>query len=143
MGGTPRAALRFMLLLIPVTLTGAPSDTLSLEGARLIQAAGHGDTPAVAALADAGTVDMDAQNHDGMTPLIAACLGGHSQTVSALIAAGANVDVADIHGSTALMYAMFAEDAGHVEAVVALLAAGGASCNGLSQRRLVLAIVSA
>jgi ankyrin repeat protein len=58
---------------------------------------------------------------DGWTPLMAASVNGVADIARALLAAGADVNAADISGWTALMWASYF---GHVEIVRDLLAAG-------------------
>ena len=50
-------------------------------------------------------VDVNAQDGDGSTPLIAACLQGHLMAATILIAAGANLALLNNAGHSALFYA--------------------------------------
>ena len=72
---------------------------------------GHG------ADADKATTD------DGVTPLLTASTRGHASIVTALIEAGAAVNLAMHDGATPLF---FASQQGHTKMAAALLAAGAA-----------------
>ena len=66
--------------------------------------------------------DPDATDKCGITPLMVACRGGHGEVVSALIAAGADVNAACTPGGgTALLVAV---KEGRTEIVSQLIAAG-------------------
>ena len=62
--------------------------------------------------------DVNAKDKDGCTVLMHAAQNGSTDHLKALLAAGANVNVRDHHGKTALMLA------GNVECIKALLTAG-------------------
>ena len=67
--------------------------------------------------------EVNAADGDGSTALMLAADGGHTETVTALLAApGLEVNAANGAGGTALMLAAFG---GHIETVTALLAAPG------------------
>jgi ankyrin repeat protein len=63
---------------------------------------------------------VNAKNNNGTTPLIAASLRGRTEPVRALLAAGADPQIKDNTGKTALMYA---EAEGHADIVQMLKAA--------------------
>jgi ankyrin repeat protein len=90
----------------------------------LLQAIREADAPAVARLATPEAAR--ARNDDGVTPLMVAAGLGHGAVVSALLAAGADVDAADARGFTALFHACHNgdEDRGYPDVVQTLLAAG-------------------
>jgi ankyrin repeat protein len=91
-------------------------------GARLIEAAGMGDTATVRALLDQ-QVDVNTKNEVfGHTALIVAARQGHTDTVRLLIERGADIHAQDKYGSTALQWA---EKNGHT-AIVQLLEEAGA-----------------
>lgn len=71
---------------------------------------------------------MDVQT--GLTPLCMAAMHGHTDIATLLLAAGAQVDGRERHGSTALM---FAAQAGHV-GMIRLLHAFGANLNAVNQQ---------
>jgi len=91
-----------------------------LEGdTPLIDATRHGRLADVASLLSGGAdVNEPKTDDSGATALCIAAQEGHMEVVSALLAAGALLDVAD---DPALQYAA---SCGHVEVVAALLAAG-------------------
>jgi hypothetical protein len=73
-------------------------------GDPLVVAAGRGDTPAVLRLLTDGA-DIDGRDADGRTPVLAATIGNHADTVRALIDAGANVDIRDNRLDNPFLYA--------------------------------------
>ena len=79
-----------------------------------------GDIGTVKALIVAGA-DVNASDHEGATPLMAAAFAGHAEVVRSLLHKGANVNAVDKDGHTALMCAAVA---GHVKVVEVLLDAG-------------------
>ena len=81
---------------------------------------GQDATEAVQVLLDAGA-NVDVQNKEGATALMAASVRGHTATVQVLLDAGANVDVQNKEGATAFMAASMK---GHTATVQVLLAAG-------------------
>lgn len=96
--------------------------------ARLIEAAGMGDTETVRALLDQ-QVDINAKNEVfGHTALIVAARQGYTDTVQLLLERGADVHAQDNYGSTALHWA---EKNGHTE-IVRLLKEAGAQGTGTS-----------
>jgi ankyrin repeat protein len=90
-------------------------------GAALHYAADRNDTEAIAFLLAAGA-DINAQNHNGYTPLMTAAtrLGGE-EAVKALLDAGADPDIKNNQGRAALHMA-----AGHSVKIIHLLAEAGA-----------------
>ena len=62
---------------------------------------------------------VDAQDHEGLTPLMYAAASMTSEQVRVLLEAGANVNTADSEGMTALMYAVDNEDASPVRYLLA------------------------
>ncbi len=72
----------------------------------LLMAAGVAeDDPAGVRLLSKRKVDVDACGRLDRTPLMLAALAGHVQIVEALLAAGANADLGDCNGTSALMEA--------------------------------------
>jgi ankyrin repeat protein len=89
--------------------------------ARLMVAAGHGDTDAVRKLLDEGAKVNETDEH-GFTALMFAARSGKSATVHLLLERGADVNVrARLHGYTALM---LAAAFGGVDMVADVLARG-------------------
>lgn len=89
--------------------------------ARLIEAAGIGDTDTVRALLDEG-IDINARNEVfGHTALIVAARLGYTDTVRVLLEKGADVNATDKYGTTALHWA---EKNGHKDIVKLLREAG-------------------
>ena len=86
----------------------------------LYYAAVTGKLDMVNLLVDNGA-DVDAQNHDGMTALMAAALHDKSAVAKVLLDHGASVRAVDTHRRSALM---FAGMSGSVDAARTLLAAG-------------------
>ena len=72
-----------------------------------------GDFPAYKELVESGTVDLDEQRSDGCTALMLAAFAGHemarrysaAQILGSLLRLGANPDLVDDAGNTALIYA--------------------------------------
>ena len=62
---------------------------------------------------------------DGITPLFAVAQEGHTEIVTQLLAAGADVNQANTNGATPLYKAA---QEGHIEIVAQLLAAKGLKC---------------
>jgi uncharacterized protein len=89
----------------------------------LLQAIRRADAPAVAQMAAACVHERD---DEGRTPLMLAAGLGQVSVVSALLAAGADVNAVDRLGFTALFHACHNgdEDRGYPDVVTALLAAG-------------------
>lgn len=83
--------------LTPVKIAVAPTAD------DLVEAAGKGNAGDVDRLLRAG-VKPDAASF-GVTPLIAAAANGHADVIKRLIAAGADVNIRDRYGMTALDYA--------------------------------------
>ena len=73
-------------------------------GYDLVYAAYYGDLPEVKRLLAAGA-EVNAQDKNGITPLMAASLAGHREVVEFLLAKGAEVNAQDKSGKTALMFA--------------------------------------
>lgn len=69
----------------------------------------------------------DAQNRFGVTPLILAAEMNHPRLVAALIFLGADLEITDLHGQTALTGAA---DEGNEE-IIHLLLRGGAACQDM------------
>ena len=103
---------------------------------KLLKAATAGEVAKVERLLTKGA-DVNARDQDGRTALMMAALGGHTETVKALMAAavqghteivevlidaGADVNAKDQDGATALM---LAKSKGHTEIVEILKQAGG------------------
>ncbi len=90
----------------------------------LLEAVRAGDAAAVRRLA-AGEA-LQAADEEGVTPLMVAAGLGRREVVSALLAAGAEVNAADRRGFTALFHGCYNadEDRGWPEVVEALLEAG-------------------
>ncbi|MDH5338330.1 MAG: ankyrin repeat domain-containing protein [Rubrivivax sp.] len=90
----------------------------------LLDAIHAGDADAVARLASAGGVNL--RGEGGTTPLMRAAGLGRRAVVDALLAAGADTNVADERGFTPLFYGCYNgdEDRGYPDVVQALLAAG-------------------
>ena len=81
--------------------------------------------PLEALLARSEEVEVDAADERGYTALVLAAQGGHVEAIEALVAQGAEVNVADKAGNTALMTAVFFSlRGGHVKAIEALVAKG-------------------
>jgi len=85
------------------------------EHATLWEAIDAGSPRSVKALIAAGA-DVNEKNEDGLTPLIKAAFGGHTEIVKLLLAKKPDID--SNPGGTALMTAAFH---GHVETVKTLL----------------------
>ena len=98
----------------PEALRALPPDRVEPT---LNAAAAGGWRAAVEELVARGVVDLAS----GGRPLLAAAENGHLEVVTALIAAGATVDLADEDGRTPMLVAAAS---GHHEVVAALLAAG-------------------
>jgi len=84
----------------------------------------HADNTDVAVTSDAGSrvaVNFDMPPDLGVTPLIAAARGGHAKAVKVLLAANAEVNVADARGQTPLIAAV---NSGDKETTQLLLAQG-------------------
>ena len=104
------------------TLCGADHDTQENRD-QLRLAAQQGDLEKVSELLDLG-VDPDQTRDDftgGDTALVFAADNGHVQVVKALLAAGANKDLPNSWGQSALWCACFC---GHLECVRVLMEAG-------------------
>jgi len=88
--------------------------------AKVFDLARGGDTPALVEYLDAG-VPANLTNHKGDTLLVLAAYHGHPETVSALLARGADHSRFNDRGQTPLAAAVFKQSA---ETVRALVAAG-------------------
>ena len=104
--------LLLSLLLIPVgILTGlsltSKFGTFRANSTPLVQATGGGDLKTVQALVSSGA-DINEQEHCcfRFTPLIVAAYHGSSDIVEYLLAHGADPNRHDLHGETALMWAI-------------------------------------
>ena len=76
---------------------------------------------------DRGTkVDLESGEAWKHTPLYFACKQGHANAVRALIAAGANVNHADLQGRTPLFQLAFADDSAAATTIIDMLAEAGA-----------------
>ena len=73
----------------------------------LIAASARGHEAAVRILLDDGRSRVDGTASDGDTALLVAAYGGHAQVVHLLLAAGADVEMADERGYTALIAATY------------------------------------
>ena len=93
----------------------------SPESDALLRAArgGHADT--VRSLLTSKTVDVNARDEQGNTPLIEAARGGHDEVVQTLLAAKADARAKNRDGKTALM---LASEGGHDQVVRILRQAG-------------------
>jgi len=74
-----------------------------------IKAAGRGDMDAVLVYID-GHINIDAENDEGTTAMIAASKNGHVEVLQRLIALDANVDSRDEKGWSSLTYAVYNGD---------------------------------
>lgn len=86
---------------MPPTLTPAEKQALT---AQLIQAAEAGDTTKVLQLLEAGA-DLNGQDAQGRTPVMAATHGNQVATVQALIEAGADINLRDNRLDNPFLYA--------------------------------------
>lgn len=68
----------------------------------IFAAAGHGQADVVRLFLRESQAEVDKRNRDGRTSLQLAASGGHLEVVRVLVEAGANVNLADCHGNTAL-----------------------------------------
>ena len=99
-----------------------------------MQAAFRSHTETLRTLLDAGVhVHAHAQTPNGVVPLIHVSFGGDAATVQILLESGADVNVKDGDGATALMYALLIR--GDADVVKVLLDAG-ADVNGKKRRWL-------
>jgi len=127
-------------LMAQVRAAGAPSQAIETRNPHekaetpalstpLIQAAGSGDLEAVKALIVKGAdVNEAARGMHGFTPLIAAiAMGGTPEVIDTLLRSGANPNLRDRNGMTALMWAVGHGD-GYTN-VVRLLIKMGADVN--------------
>lgn len=71
-----------------------------------------------------GEMIDDAQNRFGVTPLILAAELNHGGVVASLVTFGANLEIADIHGHTALTRAAMEGN----DEIIRILLKGGAAC---------------
>ncbi|KAK3256127.1 hypothetical protein CYMTET_34721, partial [Cymbomonas tetramitiformis] len=85
------------------------TDCDELLACLLLDAAEHGDEPAVQALLEAGA-STDKHSKAGYTPLIAAAASGHEPVVRILLEAGADKDAKDLEHRTVMFVAA---DEGH------------------------------
>ncbi|MEM8694461.1 MAG: ankyrin repeat domain-containing protein [Pseudomonadota bacterium] len=101
------AALALGLSLCSVPASAQELPPIEERQALLFDAAREGRTDIVEILAMTG-VDLNAYDARGFTPVILAAYAGHAQTVSALVAAGADPCLADrAQGNTAQMGVAF------------------------------------
>jgi uncharacterized protein len=109
--------------------SGAPVDGRTTDGYTPLQLAAFfgAEASADALIAHGADVDAVAENDMRIRPLHAAVAGQHRQIALRLIAAGAQVNVAQRHGWTPLLAAA---DHGDTELVAALLAAGADAALG-------------
>lgn len=91
------------------------------EEKKLLEAARSGDLALVTQLVEQGTA-LDAENHNGVTPLMFAVRGGHAPVVTYLIEQGADVNKKTKNGVTPMRIARDAK----AQEMMDLLAAGGA-----------------
>ena len=90
MASHQRSTVRCPFLLL-LAAFGALALLISIScspNSQLIEAASRGETEKVKALLDAET-DVEAKNNNGHTALMLAGLSGHTETVAALLEAGA------------------------------------------------------
>ena len=96
-------------------------------------ACGGANIPVVELLLDYGA-EVNAVDDIGMTPLISAAYTGNAAMVDTLLARGANVDVKDTDGDSALVLAVGtdeeSEDSDEAAAVIAVGAASGGTLEG-------------
>jgi ankyrin repeat protein len=104
-----------------VLLKGVDGDALNRA---FISSAQNGKTELVAFFLLYTDVDANLRDALDQTALIHAAAKGYVDTVSVLMALGANLDLTDEEGKTALMHA---EAAGHTQVVEALISAGANS----------------
>jgi hypothetical protein len=78
----------------------SPTDQPETVTVDLHAAASDGDVTAVADLLDAGA-DIDARDHNGMTPLMRAMWRGHVDVARLLVERGSDLAVTDLSGSNA------------------------------------------
>ncbi len=116
-------------------MLGADTTARDNDGLLALHWAAFGGDPASVAVVLGGikhhrgemaTID-DAQNRFGVTPLILAAELNHPRLVASLIFLGANLEVTDLHGHTALTGAA---DEGNEE-IIDLLLRGGAACQDI------------
>lgn len=91
------------------------------EEKKLLEAARSGDIALVTQLVEQGTA-LDAENANGVTPLMFAARGGHAKVVAYLIEQGADVNRKTKSGVTAMRIAREAK----AQEIMDLLSAGGA-----------------
>jgi hypothetical protein len=89
----------------PVLLAPTTEAFRVLMVANVCRAAGKGHTATVAALLESTGVAINEADEMQMTPLMHAAAGGHSETFIFLAEKGADFDLEDLHGKTALMLA--------------------------------------
>ena len=97
-----------------------------VEGEKWLKAAKEGKLAVLRAFIEVGGRDLDEKNEYGYTALCLAAGKGHLEVVTALVQAGAGVDVGDEGGDTPLSYAAFY---GHLEMCENLIEDGKASVN--------------
>jgi ankyrin repeat protein len=99
-------------------------------------ACGGANIPVVELLLDYGA-EVNAVDDIGMTPLISAAYTGNAAMVDTLLARGANVDVKDTDGDSALVLAVGtdeeSEDSDEAAAVIAVGAASGGTLEGVGE----------
>jgi ankyrin repeat protein len=95
--------------------------TARKTGAMLVDAVNRGDAEALEKLLARGAPADATNDLLGRTPLIIATMNGHVVLVRILLARGANVNISDMEGWTALRYA---RGFGYTDITQLLLAAG-------------------
>lgn len=109
-GVTPliQAAYQGMTEIVSILLMHDAELVLSVnhEGVSpLIAAASEGHTDVVKLIMDTGKADINLKDKDGTTSLMAAAVRGYKDTIVALLSYGAQVNMQNIDGHTALMFA--------------------------------------
>ena len=121
-----------------VTYGFTPLQRIALDGFQSFNGLNEND---VASLVAAGAhIDLAGQDHVGRTPLHCAAQKSHLGVAKALLDAGADVNKEDVHGKTALWYAIaYGRRAMQSVAVVKMFIAAGARLDvGASVYRITL-----